>query len=79
MSKQAEFSKRGSKTGNTRRMRVYSLHEEQVEIIQAALELARHESNTAYDSVALERICMHYLAYGGAGTAKLECRKVGQA
>ncbi len=62
MAKQAEFSTRGSKTGETRRMRVYSLHDEQVEVIKAALEKAREESETPYDSVALTNICMHYLS-----------------
>jgi fatty acid-binding protein DegV len=62
MAKQADFSTRGSKTGKTRRMRVYSLHDDQVEIIKDALEKARQESETQYDSVALTNICMHYLA-----------------
>lgn len=62
MSKRAEFSTRGSRTGNTRRMRIYSLHDDQVEIIQAALDHARRESNTEFDSVALTNICLHYLS-----------------
>ena len=62
MAKTAEFSKRGSKTGGTRRMRVYSLHDDQIDVIKAALEKAREESETPYDSVALTNICMHYLS-----------------
>jgi peptide methionine sulfoxide reductase MsrA len=62
MGKTAEFSKRGSKNGDTYRMRIYSLHENQVEIIKPALEKAREESETEYDSVALTNICMQYLA-----------------
>ena len=61
MAKQAEFSTRGSKTGDTQRLRIYSLHDEQVEIIKAALEKARKEAETQYDSVALTNICMYYL------------------
>ena len=62
MAKQAEFSTRGSKTGKTQRMRLYSLHDDQVELIKAAFEKAREESKTQYDSVALTNICMHYLS-----------------
>jgi hypothetical protein len=40
MSKRAEFSDRGSRSGKTQRMRVYSLHPEHVEAISAALEVA---------------------------------------
>ncbi len=65
MAKQAEFSTRGSKTGQTQRMRIYSLHEDQIELITAALEIARIESDTEYDSVALTNICMAYLSGGG--------------
>ena len=66
MAKTAEFSTRGSKTGATRRMRIYSLHDDQVELVKEALELARQESETAYDSVALTHICMAYLAVASA-------------
>jgi hypothetical protein len=62
MAKTAEFSNRGSKTGRTRRMRVYSLHDDQIDVIKTALEKAREESETPYDSVALTNICMHYLS-----------------
>jgi hypothetical protein len=61
MSKRAEFSDRGSRSGKTQRMRVYSLHSEQVETIKTALEVARNESGTEYDSVALTNICLAYL------------------
>ena len=62
MGKRAEFSSRGSKTEKTQRMRVYSLHDEQVELIKQALERARKESHTEYDSVALSNVCMAYLS-----------------
>ena len=62
MAKQAEFSTRGSKTGDTQRMRIYSLHDDQVEIIKLALEKVRKEANTEYDSVALTCICMDFIA-----------------
>jgi hypothetical protein len=62
MSKTAEFSSRGSKSGRTRRMRIYSLHDDQIELIQLALEIARRDSDTEYDSVALTNICMDFLA-----------------
>jgi hypothetical protein len=62
MGKQAEFSSRGSKTGKTQRMRIYSLHDDEIEIIRDALEKAREESDTEYDSVALTNICMAYLS-----------------
>lgn len=64
MAKQAEFSTRGSKTGQTQRMRIYSLHEDQIELITLAFEKAREESETEYDSVALTNICMAYLSGG---------------
>ena len=65
MGKQAEFGTRGSKSGKTQRMRVYSLHEDQIEVIKAALEIARGQSETEYDSVALTNICVAYLSGGG--------------
>ena len=61
MSKQAEFSGSGSKTGKTKRMRIYSLHDDQIEVIRAALEIARKQSGTDYDGVALTDICVGYL------------------
>lgn len=64
MGKRAEFSGRGSRSGTTQRIRVYALHEDQVELIKAALEMAREESGTEYDSVALTNICLAYLASG---------------
>ncbi len=64
MGKLAEFSTRGSKTGQTQRMRIYSLHEDQIELITLAFEKAREELETEYDSVALTNICMAYLSGG---------------
>ena len=65
MGKLAEFSTRGSKTGQTQRMRIYSLHEDQIELITAALEIARIQSDTEYDSIPSTNICMAYLSSGG--------------
>ena len=66
MAKLAEFSTRGSKTGQTQRMRVYSLHDDQIEVITAALKIARIKSETEFDSVALTNICLHFLTmYAG--------------
>ena len=64
MGKLAEFSTRGSKTGQTQRMRIYSLHEDQIELIQYALDRARRESETEYDSVALTFVCLAYISWG---------------
>jgi len=68
MSKLAEFSTRGSKTGQTQRMRIYSLHDDQIGLIQFALDKARRESGTEYDSVALAFVCMAYLSWGVSPT-----------
>ncbi len=66
MGKLAEFSTRGSKTGQTQRMRIYSLHDDQIEVITAALKIARIKSETEFDSVALTNICLHFLTmYAG--------------
>ena len=48
------------------RIRIYHLHEDQLETIQIALEKARLEGGSDFDSVALERICMAYLSFGAA-------------
>jgi hypothetical protein len=44
------------------RLRFLRLYPEQVETILIALSHAREELDTQYDSVALDAICMHYLA-----------------
>jgi hypothetical protein len=62
MGKRFEWSGRGSKTGETERVRGYGFHADQKEIIQLALEKARKESETEYDSVALTNICLGYIA-----------------
>jgi hypothetical protein len=36
--------------------------DDQVEVVSTAIERARKQSATNYDSAALERICMDYLA-----------------
>jgi hypothetical protein len=44
------------------RLRIYHLHEDQIETILKAIEQARKEGQTDFDSVALDGICMSYLA-----------------
>ena len=44
------------------RMRFLHIYPDQVETILDALSFARDELGTEYDSVALDNICMHYLA-----------------
>ena len=61
MGKRAEFSERGTRSTGTQRMRIYSLHEDQIEVIRCALELARCQANTEYDAVALTNICLTFL------------------
>ena len=46
----------------TWRLRFTSVHEEQAQTILCALDRARQEAETEYDVVALEMICMNYLA-----------------
>jgi hypothetical protein len=48
------------------RIRIYHLHEDQLETIQLALEKARLEGGSDFDSVALERICLGYISWGTA-------------
>lgn len=40
----------------------FKLHKDQKETVQEALSLAKHEAGTEYDNVALEALCMNYLA-----------------
>ena len=44
------------------RIRFYHVHEDQLETIQLALETARSEGGSDFDSVALDNICMAFLA-----------------
>lgn len=46
----------------TYRLRFTAIHEDQRETIFAALQKARLEAETDFDSVALELICLAYLA-----------------
>lgn len=55
----ARQSKRDGKT----RLRFYGLSDEQVRIIDLALEGVRKEMETDFDAVALEAICHHYLQF----------------
>lgn len=52
------------------RARFYHLHEEQIETIELALKSARLEGESDFDSVALDRICMNYLACNSTGRPK---------
>lgn len=54
------------------RMKFYRLAPEQLEIIQAALEQARLELGTNYDSVALEGICLSFLNSLGGLTKQVK-------
>lgn len=47
---------------DTHRLRFTSVHPDQAETIFAALELARREAGTEFDTVALDAICQHFLA-----------------
>jgi hypothetical protein len=44
------------------RLRFSHIYPEQVETILSALAFAREELGTEFDAVALDAICMHYLA-----------------
>lgn len=55
--------RRLSNRDNTYRLRFYGLHDDQLETIDKALELAKEELNTKFDSVALEGLCFHYLQF----------------
>jgi len=48
----------------TSRLRFTSVHDDQLEVILTALNKARAEAGTDYDVVALNCICMQYLASG---------------
>ena len=48
------------RTGKAR-LRFYGVAPDHLEMILAALEVARKDLNTEFDTVALEGICMHYL------------------
>jgi hypothetical protein len=49
------------------RLRFYHAHADQIETIELALEHARNESGSEFDTVLLELICLAYLAIVGAG------------
>jgi hypothetical protein len=48
------------RTGKTR-LRFYNVYPDQLETVQTALRIARRESGTEHDTVALESICIHFL------------------
>jgi len=45
------------------RLRFYGLSDDQLLIIDLALEKARHAMNTDFDSVALEALCHYFLNF----------------
>ena len=45
-----------------KRLRFYDVHQDQREVIVAALEKARIEGETDHDTVALTNICLAFLA-----------------
>ena len=51
------------------RLRFYGINPDQLEIIRLALEKARQELNTAFDSVAFEAICGYFLMDHGSANA----------
>ena len=53
--------RRTERTGKSR-LRFYGIADDQLENIRTALSLARSELGTEFDSVALDAICMTYLA-----------------
>ena len=56
---------RNTKDGK-HRLRFYAVADDHLKTIVDALRIARHDSGTAYDSVALDAICTHFLATYGA-------------
>ena len=59
----------------TWRLRFTSVHEEQAQTIFSALDRARQEAETEYDVVALEMICMNYLAGASSKRRRLPLAK----
>ena len=55
------------------RYRFQPIYRDQADTINLALALAREEGETEYDSVALEYICMNYLAIYSFGSNNLRC------
>lgn len=46
--------------------KTFKLHADQKEMVEAALDLAKHQVGTEFDAVALEAICMDFAGKGGA-------------
>lgn len=44
------------------RLRFYGVASDQIEVILAALAIARSEINTTHDTVALEAICTYFVS-----------------
>lgn len=51
-----------SKRNALYRLRIYGLDQDRLDTIVQALSIARTECDTEYDAVALENICLHFLA-----------------
>jgi hypothetical protein len=58
-------------------IRIRHLHEDQIKTIQLALEIARSECQSDFDSVAIEGICMAFISSGAVlPTQKPSVRQV---
>jgi len=51
------------------RLRFYNINPDQFEVIMEALNAARNELGTDHDTVALDAICIHFLATYSASHA----------
>jgi hypothetical protein len=54
---------RRSKRDDKWRLRFYGISDDQLAIIDLALERVRAEMNTDFDSVAFEALCHHFLNF----------------
>lgn len=54
------------------RLRFYGINNDQLVLIDLALEKARNEMNTAFDAVALEALCIHYLLFSVPGPSGVQ-------
>jgi len=54
----------------------FKVHEDQKEIIREAIEKAKLEAGTEFDTVALEAICMNYINSGANVAAKVSVKDV---
>lgn len=68
---QAGQAQIGSETSTTVTTKTFKVHEDQKDIIEAALDKAKEEGSTSVDTVALTYICQEYVA----GPAKLSLKQ----